>query len=68
MTPLERAKQALAQMNVPTGIRFRGVPVEEFDKDDLVIILGHAQQMIEQERSLHDCTLGMLQTCSSRRR
>jgi len=45
-------------------MRCFGIPVQEFDKEDLITMLAMSVQETEGERKLHQGTLEMLDACS----
>jgi len=64
MTKLKRAKAMLAAREVDRNMRCFGIPVQEFDKEDLITMLAMSVQETEGERKLHQGTLEMLDACS----
>jgi hypothetical protein len=61
---IEIAKQMLARRDVDRNMTCYGIPVEEFDKDDLITMLAMLQQEVLGEQKLHEGTLGILRACS----
>jgi hypothetical protein len=66
---LERAKKALQRMGATLDLNMKcfGIPVDQFDRDDLTIMLAMSMQETERERELHHGTLGIMKACSQRR-
>ena len=57
---LERTKRMLRGRKVPTNITCCGIPVEKFDKEDLIIMLGMSKQETDQAVHLHHQSLKMM--------
>lgn len=64
---LERAKAILAKRDVDRDMRCFGIPVHEFDKEDIITMLAMSIRETESERKLHHGTIEMLTACSRRR-
>ncbi len=64
MLKLECAQNMLAKEDVDRNVVCFGIPIQEFDKDDLVTMLAMSMRETEYERKLHQGTMGMLPTCS----
>ena len=64
MPTLERAKEMLAKRDLDRNMRCFGIPIQEFDKEDLITMLAMSMRDTERERKQHEGTLGMLSACS----
>lgn len=64
---LERAKAMLAARKVDRDMKCFGIPVQEFDRDDLITMLAMSIRETECERKIHSSTMGMLTACSRQR-
>ena len=60
MSDLEFAKRSLAKCEVPTDITCNGFPVSEFNKEELIIMLGMARTSLENERKAHAASMGVI--------
>ena len=66
MKTLELAQAMLAKRRVDRDMKCFGIPIQEFDKEDLITMLAMSLEKHKAERKLHDGTLEMLTACSRR--
>ena len=55
---LKRAKDILRRTAIPATMSYRGIPVEAFDREDLLLILDVAINAMETERGIADRWMG----------
>jgi len=64
LAKIARAKRSLADMELDRDLRCFGVPIHEFDKEDLITIAAMMLKRLDQEQELHRGTVDMLTACS----
>lgn len=63
----DSAVENLAEIPLPKDIVFRGVPLKEFGKEQLMKICSVAMELSKQEQEAHSRTLGTWELCRKHR-